>query len=66
MKEMMEKQFALDKIYKRVDELVPRAKEAMETVNKGSGKDYENEVKAYKDRLKQRAEFLKAEWPKLK
>jgi spore coat protein H len=66
MKEMMEKQFALDKIYKRIDELVPRAKEAMETVNKGSGKDYDNEVKAYKDRLKQRSEFLKAEWPKLK
>lgn len=66
IKEMNEKYFALDKIYKRIDDLVPRAKEAMETVSKGSGKDYDNEVKAYKDRLKQRSEFLKAELQKLK
>jgi spore coat protein H len=67
LKEMTEKEFAIDKVFKRIDELVPRAKEAMESVNKGSGKAWETgEVKAYKDRLKQRAEFLKKEVAKLK
>jgi hypothetical protein len=67
LKEMNEKQFALDKIYKRIDELVPRAREAMESLNKGSGKAWENnEVKAYKERLKQRSEYLTKEIPKLK
>jgi spore coat protein CotH len=67
LKEMTEKQFDLAKIFRRIDELVPRAREAMESVNKGSGKAWEaNEVKALKDRLKQRAEYLKKELPKLK
>jgi hypothetical protein len=38
----------------------------MEAVQKGSGKNYDNEVKAYKDRLKQRVEFLAREVPKVK
>jgi spore coat protein H len=66
LKEMTEKSFTLEKLYKRIDELVPRAKEAMEAVQKGSGKNYENEVKAYKDRLKQRVDFLARELPKIK
>jgi hypothetical protein len=66
LKEMTEKSFTLEKWYKRIDELVPRAKEAMEAVQKGSGKNYDNEVKAYKDRLKQRVEYLAREVPKLK
>jgi spore coat protein H len=66
LKEMTEKQFALDKIFKRIDELVPRAKEAMESVSKGSGKAYDDQVRAFKERLKQRAEYLKKELPKLK
>jgi spore coat protein H len=66
LKEMTEKQFALDKIFKRIDELVPRAKEAMESVSKGSGKAYDDQVRAYKERLKQRVEYLKKELPKLK
>ena len=67
LKEMTEKHFALDKVYKRIDELVPRVRDALESVNKGSGKKWEaNDVKAYKDRLKQRSDYLKAEIPKLK
>jgi spore coat protein H len=66
VKEMTEKHFTLEKWYKRIDELVPRMKEALETVQKGAGKNYEGEVNGYKDRLKQRVEYLKREVPKLK
>jgi len=67
LKEMNEKQFALDKIYKRIDEMVPRMRDAMESLSKGSGKNWENnELKAYKERLKQRSEYLTKEIPKLK
>jgi spore coat protein CotH len=67
LKEMTEKQFDIAKVLKRIDELVPRAREAMESVNKGSGKAWEqNEVKGLKDRLKQRSEYLKKEVAKLK
>jgi spore coat protein H len=66
LKEMTAKNFVLADWYKRIDELVPRAKEAMESVQKGAGKNYDNEVKAYKDRLKQRADFLARELPKMK
>jgi spore coat protein H len=67
LKEMNEKQFALEKIYKRIDELVPRMRDAMESLSKGSGKNWENnELKAYKERLKQRSEYLTKEIPKLK
>lgn len=67
LKEMTEKQFDVNKIFQRMDEFIPRAKEAMESVQKGSGKAWEaGEVKALKDRLRQRAEYLKKELPKLK
>lgn len=66
MKEMTAKHFVLADWYKQIDAVVPRARDAMESVNKGSGKNYENEVRAYKERLKQRAEFLQREVPKLK
>jgi hypothetical protein len=66
LKEMTAKNFKLDDLYKKIDAVVPRAKEAMEAVQKGAGQNYENEVKAYKDRLKQRSEFLAGEIPKLK
>lgn len=66
LKEMTEKVFVLDKVYKRIDELVPRSKEALEATNKGWGVGWENEVKAYKQRLKDRSEVLKREVPKLK
>ena len=39
----------------------------MESLNKGSGKNWENnDIKALKDRLKQRSEYLAKEIPKLK
>jgi spore coat protein H len=65
-KEVVEKQFALDALNKRIDEWGNRAKEAITTVNKDQAKNYENELKGLKDRLKQRAEVLKKELPKLK
>ena len=66
LKEMTDKNFQLAAIYKRIDELAPRARAAMEAVSKGSGAGYDNEVKALKDRLKQRSEFLAREIPKFK
>ena len=66
LKEMTAENFVLADWYKRIDELVPRAKEAMESLQKGAGQNYDNEVKAYKDRLKQRADFLARELPKMK
>jgi spore coat protein H len=66
MKEFTEKYFVLEKLYKRIDELLPRGKEALEAYQKGAGAGWENEVKNYKERLKQRSEFIKRELPKLK
>lgn len=66
VKEMTEKHFTLEKWYKRIDELVPRVKEALETVQKGSGKGYDDAIRGYKGHLKQRVEYLKREVPKLK
>jgi len=65
-KEVVEKQFNLDTLNKRIDEWGNRAKEAIATVNKDWAKGYENELKALKDQLKQRADVLKKELPKLK
>ena len=67
LREMVEKHFVPDKIFKRLDELVPRARDAMESVGQGSGKGWEqHQVRAFKDRLKQRSEYLKKEVAKLK
>ena len=66
LKEMTEKHFTVEKWNRRIDELVPRMKEALDSVHKGSGKNFDNEVRAYKDRIRQRAEYLKREVPKLK
>lgn len=65
-KEVVEKQFVLDTLNKRIDEWGNRAKEAVATVNKDWAKGYEGELKGLKDRLKQRAEVVKKELPKLK
>lgn len=65
-KEVAEKQFVLDTLNKRIDEWGNRAKEALATVNKDQAKNYENELKGLKERLKQRSEVLKKELPKLK
>jgi spore coat protein CotH len=67
LKEVVEKHFVLKSLTKRIDELAPRAKAAIESVHgKGSGAGYENEVKWLKERLKQRDELLRRELPKLK
>src|SRR5439155_5791687 len=66
LKEMTAKYFVLTDWYKRIDEMTARAKEALETVQKGAGQGLENEVRAYKDRLKQRADYLARELPKMK
>jgi hypothetical protein len=65
-KDLVEKQFVIDTLNKRVDEWGNRAKEALATVNKDQAKNYENELRGLKDRLKQRADVLKKELPKLK
>lgn len=65
-KEVVEKQFVLDTLNKRIDEWGNRAKEAVTALNKDQAKHYENELKGLKDRLKQRADVLKRELPKLK
>lgn len=66
LKEMTEKYFVLDDWYKRIDEYSARIKEALEANQKGSSAGHVNEIRAYKDRLKQRSEYLKRELPKLK
>ena len=66
LKEMTEKVFVLDKLYKRIDEFVPRGKTALATVDKNWANGWENEIRNYKERLKQRSEVLKREIPKLK
>ena len=64
LKELTEKHFTIEKMHKRIDELLPRAKVAMATINKDWA--LEGQMKALKERIKQRVEFLKVELPKLK
>lgn len=66
LKEMCEQHFTTEKMHKRIDELYPRAKEAVASVDKAWVPGYENEVKWLKERLKQRVEYLKRELPKVK
>ncbi|MCU0706618.1 MAG: CotH kinase family protein [Fimbriiglobus sp.] len=65
-KEVVEKQFVLETLNKRIDEWGNRAKEALAAIDKNQAKNYENELKGLKERLKQRADLLKRELPKLK
>ena len=64
LKELTEKHFTIEKMHKRIDEIFPRAKVAMATINKDWA--FEGQMKALKERIKQRVEFLKVELPKLK
>jgi hypothetical protein len=59
LKEFAEKYFVLEKVHKRVDELAPRARDAIESVHKGGGAGYMQQVQGYKEHLKQRAAALK-------
>jgi hypothetical protein len=65
-KEVVEKYFDVAKIHKRIDEWAKPAKEALTPVNKDWANGFENEVKGIKDRIKQRADHVKKELPKLK
>jgi spore coat protein CotH len=67
IKELYEKHFVLDTLNKRIDEWTKPAIEALKsTGDKNTPAWLENEIKAYKDRLKQRSEFIKKELPNLK
>jgi spore coat protein H len=61
LREMTDKVFVLDKLYKRIDEFVPRGKAALTTVDKGWANNWENEIRNYKQRLKERNDVLKRE-----
>jgi spore coat protein H len=63
LKELVEKQFKLDDLNKRIDEWAARAKGGLD---KEVYKAYEGELKGLKDRLKQRSEAVAKELPKLK
>lgn len=64
--EILKDQFTVEKMHKRVDDLIPRIKEALATVDKGAVPGFEGQAKAFKDRLKQRVETLTREVPKFK
>ncbi|MGL4420389.1 MAG: CotH kinase family protein [Gemmataceae bacterium] len=66
VKEMAEKHFIVEKLNKRIDEVTPRVIEVLKQYqDQGTADWYKNEVKSQKDRIKQRADFLKREIPKL-
>jgi spore coat protein H len=65
LKEMIDNHFKPDKINARIDEWVKRGKEGLEKQNKDWAKDYENQAKAEKDRIKQRYDYIVKELPKL-
>jgi spore coat protein CotH len=66
LREACDKHFTYEKVAGRIDELVPRAKEALAAVNKDWANWFEGESKGLKARIKQRVETLKRELPKLK
>jgi spore coat protein CotH len=66
MKEMFETHMKLDDLNKRVDEWATPAAEALRTVDKNAANGFLNESKNYKERLRQRVEYVKRELPKVK
>lgn len=67
LKKLGEEYFTTAKLHARADALAPRVRDALNAVQKGAGDNYmRGEFQAYKDRLKQRGDYLKAELPKLK
>ena len=65
-KEMFEKHMVLDDLNKRIDEWSKPAVAALTALDKGAGNNLANDVKGFKDRVKQRVEYVKKELPKLK
>jgi len=67
MREIVEKHFKPDLFNKRIDEWVVHMKDSLKgSSNEQWGKDFENNAKGVKDRLKQRYDYLVRELPKLK
>ncbi len=66
LNELAKKYFTTAKLHERADALAPRVKDALNALQPGAGDQYmKGEFKAYKDRLKQRAEYVAREAPKL-
>ncbi len=65
LKILTDNHFTTDKLNKRIDELALRLRDAMIPINKGWAENYKNEVNWLKERIKQRVELLKREFPKL-
>ena len=63
---MLRDHFTVEKMHRRIDQLVPRARDELAKVDKGQAQQFENEAKALKERIKQRVEFMNKEVPKLK
>lgn len=67
LKEFQQKHFTVEKLNKRIDELAPRLKDAMKTIDPNWPMNYENgELAGLKVRLKERVEFLTKELPNLR
>jgi len=67
LNELAQKYFTTAKLHERADKLAPRVKDALNAIQPGAGDQYmKGEFKAYKDRLKQRADYVAKEAPKLK
>lgn len=66
LKIMLEQFFTVDRLNKRIDELMPRARDAIATFDKGWANNFENESKNLKNRLKDRIDYVKRELPNLK
>ena len=66
MNEMFDKHMKLDDLQKRVDEWAKPTAEALKAVDKNAANGFLNEIKNYKERLRQRVEYVKRELPKVK
>jgi hypothetical protein len=66
LREMTEKYFVVADWHKTIDEYAARVKDALEANQKGSSAGFMNEIRAYKDRIKQRSDVLKRELAKEK
>lgn len=65
--ELAEKHFTVEKMHTRIDELVPRAKTALaSTGNRDWANWFDGEARGLKERIKQRADYIKRELPRLK
>lgn len=66
LKRMCRDFFTVEKLHRRIDELAPRLHEALAKQDRGQAANFDREIKDLKERIKQRAEYLAKELPKLK